>query len=555
MEKDLKIKYWLAGLLLCVYFTQAASIALKKTNTWDEPAHILSGYAYVTGGMDYLSPLNHPVFGRMLTGILPALFLDLEFDKNVKPEEAEGSDFFPYSVKFLYGNNASAEDILFLSRLPNILLGVLLGAYIFIWSKELWGINGALLSLFFYSLSPNILAHSSLATTDMPITVFFFISVYYLYKLSRDGFTSGRIVLAAFFIALAVTSKHTALLLMPLILAALVMSLRKEPGLKTVSKYLLLSCAIFFFIWLTYGFRYHSGDPLYSPLHWEKFSASALMPLFDFYRAVKILPESYLYGVLGSLAGAGAGKPAFLMGEYSVTGWWYYFIVAFLIKTPLPAIILLSASLLYVSREREGLKKALYLTVPAAVIFIVFSVQKVNIGLRHVLPAYPFLFALLGFVPNIKTPSMKAAKAVFYACLVWYAYSAASIFPHNLAYFNELAGGPGNGYKYLVDSNLDWGQDLKGLKEYMDKNKIEKIKLSYFGLSDPSYFGIDYEYLPSFVIVNPKELKADVPIEGWFAVSATMLQGVYMEDRDYFAYFRDKEPAAKIGYSIFVYRF
>jgi hypothetical protein len=132
-----------------------------------------------------------------------------------------------------------------------------------------------------------------------------------------------------------------------------------------------------------------------------------------------------------------------------------------------------------------------------------------------------------------------------------------------LAYFNELAGGPDNGYKYLVDSNLDWGQDLAGLKKYMDKNSIKSVKLSYFGSADARYYDIKYEYLPSIGLEpdNPGEpwwyedgyTEDCGPVQGLIAVSATNLQGVLFENRECFKWLEDYEPVAKIGYSIFIY--
>ena len=128
------------------------------------------------------------------------------------------------------------------------------------------------------------------------------------------------------------------------------------------------------------------------------------------------------------------------------------------------------------------------------------------------------------------------------------------IHPHYLAYFNELVGGPGRGYRYMVDSNLDWGQDLKGLKKYMDRNGISKIRLSYFGSDSPSRYGIAYDWLPSFVLPIPDNQAPDLSTKGWIAISATNLQGVYLKNRDLFATFRSREPVAVIGYSIFVYK-
>lgn len=543
----------LAVLLLAVFAGQAFYIAAKKSNTWDEPAHILAGYAYLKDGMDYLSPLNHPVTGRLLQATLPYLFLDLDFDSRVMPEEARESDFFPYSVKFLYENKTGGEKILFLSRAVNITLGVLLGLYVLLWSSELWGSCGGLFSLFLYALCPNILAHSSLATTDLPITAFFFISSYHLYRLHRDGLNLVHAAAAAVAMALAFTSKHTAFLLFPVAAAAFLSNARKDGLPRALKYYAFIFFGVYVLIWAVYGFRFHSASSLYEPLYWPKFSGSGFGPLFDILRSIKILPEAYLYSVAGVLSGIGGGKLAFLMGEQSITGWWHYFIVAFFIKTPIPVIILLSACLVYGIGEKREWGRILIPLSPVLLVFIVFSAQKVNIGLRHVLPAYPYIFTLLGFTMLIKTRSMKLAKGVLMLCIASYAYSAFSILPHQLAYFNGFAGGPINGHRYLVDSNLDWGQDLKGLKEFMEKNGIKKIQLAYFGLADPKHFGIDYEYLPSFVIPEPQNVRQEVRLQGWVAISATLLEGVYLSE-DIFKPFRSMEPVARIGYSIYVYK-
>jgi hypothetical protein len=140
---------------------------------------------------------------------------------------------------------------------------------------------------------------------------------------------------------------------------------------------------------------------------------------------------------------------------------------------------------------------------------------------------------------------------------VWQLVGTLRVHPHYLAYFNELVSGPENGYKYLVDSNLDWGQDLKGLGAYLKAQRIDQVELSYFGTADPAYYGIHYTCLPSFGILS----KDKCPIEsgfqdraGVFAVSATHLQGVYLDDPYTFDWLKEREPEAVIGHSIFVYR-
>lgn len=541
-----------AVVLVAVFIALALLISMKKSNTWDEPAHMMAGHAYLAEGMDYLSPLNHPVTGRMLPALLPYLLLDLAFDPDVKPEGAPGSNFFSYALDFLH---EGGKAHLVLGRLMNILLGALLGAYVYVWSRALWGWWGGTFSLLLYALSPNVLAHSSLATTDMPITAFFFISVFYLWSLGTRGVMPVRVVSAALFISLALTSKHTALLLVPVFLVSFVSAAREGSPRRAAAGFASIFILAYIFIWALYGFRYHSAGPHYAPLDWASLAPSIFTPVISAFKALKILPEAYLYSIAGVLSSVETGKPAFLMGEHSASGWWYYFIIAFIIKTPVPTLLFLGASLVLAFSSRERRERAAWLVFPALVVFILVSAQKVNIGLRHMLPVYPFVFALGGLIPAVMAGARGAGRIVFSVLLAWYVYAAAFITPHQLAYFNELVGGPSNGYKYLVDSNLDWGQDLGGLKRYMERKGIERVALGYFGYADPSWYGIEYDYLPSFHVENPKNVKAEVRLEGWFAISATMLQGVYMRDRAYYDIFKGFEPVDTIGHSIFIYYF
>lgn len=493
--------------------------------------------------------MHHPALGQIIIAAPAAAFLTLDFDPSINPSYPN-EHFFVSSVKFLYENKMNARMLLFLARLPNIILGAMLGLYVFIWGRRLWGLAGAYLALVFYSLSPDVLAHASLATTDLPIAAFLFIAAFYLYGISERGFSYGGVVSAGIASACAFTSKHTAILLIPFICFIFISRLRKDGWQRTTAAFAGYVAIIYAAIWAVYGFKYSATTV---GLPWGAFGPSVFKPVFSVIRAVRFLPEGHLYSLAGTLMSGSSGGAGFLMGDYSSTGWWYYFIVAFFTKTPVATILFIIAASLYAMRQAEARQKALAMILPAATIFAAVSMQKVNIGIRHILPIYPFLFTLIGFVPSIKTASMRIGRVVSAAACLWYLWTAVAIFPHDLAYFNEFAGGPLNGYRFLVDSNLDWGQDLRGLKTYMDEHGIKRIKLAYFGLSDPAYYGIDYEYMPSYVILNPKGVKEDIELKGWFAISATMLQGVYLPQRDFYKIFKDATPVARIGYSIFVY--
>jgi hypothetical protein len=184
------------------------------------------------------------------------------------------------------------------------------------------------------------------------------------------------------------------------------------------------------------------------------------------------------------------------------------------------------------------------ITLPALVYFAFAMASGINLGVRHLLPIYPFLFVALGAAAT-KTRWSRRALPVLLLAL---AMESAAIYPHYLSFFNLFAGGAANGPKYLVDSNADWGQDLKNLKIYVDRNRIDKLCILYFGRARISYYGIDnYEAVPS-----SEEMRKGAKPDCVAAVSVTALQGAYV-GRERFRWLRERQPMAKIGYSIYLY--
>jgi len=564
--------YLLVAFFLIIFAVQAFTSALQKSNTWDESGHILSGYAYLKRGIDWLEP-SHPLFGRMLAS-LPLLFLPLDAHlEGVEPYEADNSNFYPASLVFLFKNRISGQRLLTLSRTMVIFLGVILGWYVYRWARLLYGVKGGLLALFLYSLSPNILAHARLATTDFPATALAFIALYHFWSFTRQPRLT-RAAVAGFFLALAfVTKYNTLFVLLPIAawtLWALGSTLRKDPVVgpprRLVVGLLAMGVVAYITIWGIYGFNFRS--PQYpeqmsqgTVYFWEdnRPPSPLIASVMDVSLKARILPESYLYGLCRLLTRSKEGHSSYLMGRISTTGWWYYYILAFLFKTPVSTLLLLFATLLFFLKIRESAWTSLnFLLLPAVVVFLFTSRQDVNIGLRHILPIYPFLLVLIARVVHYESQHKKLARWILGLLCIWAVWETALVYPHYLAYFNGLVGGPSGGRHMLVDSNLDWGQDLKGLKGYMERHGIQKVKLAYFGLNDPAYYGIDYELLPSYAIMGQPVCKEGSPevleLKGTMAVSATLLQGLYCTG-DYYLILRGMEPTANIGYSIYIYQF
>ncbi len=550
--------------------TQTVLSLRYKSSTFDEATRFPAGYSYLLKGDYRLNP-EHPPFIKLLVGI-PLLFLDIRMPPEIKPWHPASQ--FLYSHQFLYEYN-DAETLLLAGRLSVLPLSLLLGTFVFLWAKELFGRSGSLFALFLYSFAPNILAHGGLVNTDLGITCFMFLTIYGFYQL-LNRVSPLRLLLTGFAFGLALVTKFSSLWIIPILLLLGLSAVVSRPSItiqsfrghlvkitgrgRSLMLVLVVLIAIgligYLTIWGSYRFRYEASATSKQSFHgfWDQSlpEQPLIKQVFLRARESRALPEAYLFGL--SRVIKGTTRDAFLMGEVS-KGWWYYFLVTFVVKTPLPLLLLLALALSLLPKLwRENRVGVLFLIVPVLIYFGIASASRLNIGHRHLLPIYPFLFVLAAAVIPWFQKQKVLIKGFLAALVVWYVVSSVSIFPHYLAYFNELVGGPENGYKYLVDSNLDWGQDLKGLKRYMDEHGIKRVWLSYFGTASPDYYGIAYNYLPSYIIFNPRRESVPTP---FVAISATNLQGIYLPalglDPDTFAAFREKKPLAKIGYSIFIY--
>jgi hypothetical protein len=241
---------------------------------------------------------------------------------------------------------------------------------------------------------------------------------------------------------------------------------------------------------------------------------------------------------------------------YSLTGWWYFFPFAFLIKTPVSIILLFLGGLtLCVARPARFFQDDLYMLLPIVGFLGPAMTAKLNVGLRHILPIYPFVLLVAAKAAAELWNSQRRPVQGLLGGLYLFAFvEVALVYPHYLAFFNRFVGGPRNGYEYLLDSNLDWGQDLKGLKAWMDRNHVSHINLSYFGTAAPSYYKIDCTHLPGAPFFAEDRVGSP-QLPGYVAVSATNLRGVYFNRawREFYAPLLRIKPAAVIGYSIYVY--
>jgi len=524
---------YIAVVLLSAMFLLAVTSMAKKSVTNDEITHIASGYSYWKTG-DFRLNQEQPPLVKLLSAF-PLLFIDPSLP--LQDKSWFDADQWDFAHKFFFESGNDEDQMLFVSRLPIVLLGLLLGYYIFRWAKELYGSRAALLALFLYALSPNILAHARLVTTDLAVACFIFISAYYLKKFFDDGsYRSASMFALSFGIALA--SKYTALYFIFIFGLLFIIRYRyavfsqevlRKIGLIAVIILLVLNISYFFAQPFCYSCKQDFSGRIFGDSITSKLISLSLSPL--------PVPAPYLLGLNKVMYHSLQGHSAFLLGERSFSGWWYYFIITFALKTPLSLIVMLLVSI-YLAFRSPDLKKDIYVMLPALAYFLIFLTNNINIGNRHLLPIYPFIFVFVGKLSYLKQKYLKTGIILL---LVWYAVSSILIYPHYLAYFNELAGGPDNGYNYLIDSNIDWGQDLKGLKAYMDNNNIKSVNLAYFGKDSPEYRGISYSDLGCF------------HEKGIAAISVNLFKGITADYAKCYNWLKLYKPFAKIGYSIFLY--
>nr|HID14238.1 hypothetical protein [Anaerolineae bacterium] len=271
---------------------------------------------------------------------------------------------------------------------------------------------------------------------------------------------------------------------------------------------------------------------------------------------IRLPAPAYFYDLKELLAYRDKPQDAFLLGRHYTGGWWPYFVVTLAVKTPLPVLVLLGAVLASFVRWREIRQSELLILTTSGFYYALSLLSPFNIGHRHLLPILPLLAILAGRLG----PRVVAGRRLWcYATGVligWLVFGTLRIYPHFLAYFNELVG-PRNGYRVLVDSNLDWGQDLPALEQYLAEHHVSSLYLSWFGESRPWQYDISYRFIPS----KPDELTdlyarvyhPDYPPPGIYAISATNLQALLFDDKDLFAWFLQREPVAQPGYSILIY--
>jgi Dolichyl-phosphate-mannose-protein mannosyltransferase len=550
--------FWLALAAIAATLGSIQILTVRQeSQTWDEGFEIVAGYQYLTTGV-YRASLENPPLERILEA-LPLLFLRPDLKGEALGADNTGPDDVQAGLAFLYKNRLPADRILFAARLPMIAVTVGLLLALAAWCRRKFGAAAGIVAALLFALDPTVIAHGALVKNDMTVTAMAFLAV-----IAWDWYleTGKGVALCAAGIALglALGSKYSALFLLPvfLILYLLRECLLRDRRRFSWPRFLrsfavigLLAAAVILILYAPYdgALLPHRRSAPGTPLR-EVLDQSTMLGRRIAWIGSRLGWRSHPYLVgLATFAGHGGGThPAYIWGNRGATGWWYYFPFAFAVKTPVAVLLAIVLAVPFAATQP-------LLTIPILTYAALSMNGHVDIGLRHLLPVYPFLYAaaaagLVNLRWRFRTPLVIVILA---AILAGAALESFAVYPYYLAFFNVLAGGPRNGPRYLVDSNIDWGQDLKRLGEFSsahgDTPKGQaQICVMYFGTAPTWYY---LRYAANFPTLQ--EMSQGAPLECQFAaVSVTPLEGVYVPP-DWFAWLRSVPPLARIGYSIYVW--
>jgi 4-amino-4-deoxy-L-arabinose transferase-like glycosyltransferase len=618
-------------LLLAIHLALVVLSLVQENPTIDEVIHLPAGITYWQRGTFKLYHHNPPLV--KLVAALPVLAAGVEMDPLYQSQSwREPPNKTAFAHMFAFLNAADYFELFTRARLLMPLFSVVGGLVVFTWSSRLYGGPAGLFSLALWVFCPNVLAHARLVTTDVAATSCGVLAtfVFWLYLKNPNW---RRAAAAGAVLGVAQLTKFSLIMLFaiwPLVWALQLWKLRSEDGLLRrlglgAAQGVLMFLACVLVIDLGYGFegvgrplgklefvsrmltrpvqpadrpRPQGNDDLMNNLRQarvNRFRSSFLdtlpIPLPEHYllgfddqkMEAEGIPQKFVPGFQGPRGDEVVGYPVYLDGVVSPKSWWYYYLFALAYKIPEGTWAILIVTFLVTATSRRAraawLDESVLLGVPFVVLFVMSVFTNINLGLRYVLPILPYLFIAAGKLVPWATGMGDRLRRGLACGLVGLSLAATivatvAIAPHYLAYFNVVSGGPAHGSEHLVDSNLDWGQDLVGLRRWLVRNAPgERVGLAYFGQIHPAIFELRGDtsfdwFLPpalpgKFEGRQPRPRRLE---PGLYAVSASLARGlpwrvydrgeagVFSARAHAFGYFRGLKPIAQIGYSILVYR-
>jgi 4-amino-4-deoxy-L-arabinose transferase-like glycosyltransferase len=569
--------------LLCLMAAQMVSVLPRKSLTIDEFVMVPAAYYHLAEG-DFQLVHEHPPLSKILAAVPLLFFRGVE---TVPPGEGgePGSAGAKVTrlVRFWDDNRAYFALLSLWSRVPLAALAVASGLLLFLFTRSLFGPAAALFALALYVLEPTVLAHGRVVQTDMPATFGLLLVVYALGRyLARPGRGAALLVGAAGGVALL--AKFSMMAVGPVYAVLFAWLVWRAPRRgrgrgAAVAETALAAAALLAIVWAAYFF--HSRPLTGSDVRWlaEAFPASAATTTAAVRAISYLLPTDFVLGLFYQLWHARTGHQGGLLGMYSLKGWWYYFPVAFALKTPLPVLLLSLAGLGWGAFRlmARGDRRFLFLLVPFALYTLFVMASPINIGVRYYLPAYPFLLAgagalLASLLPAWRERRAKRAGRVTLAAAAagallvgWTGVEAARAYPDHMSYMNQLASGRPHWW-YLSDSNVEWGDDARELALYLRRHGERRVRAAFLaGWMTLRFYGVEYVDVLAEDLDGPTT--GALPPPRYTAIGASFLNGSTVppctkggrpctddERFNRFAAYRDRQPEKVFGNSIYLFR-
>jgi hypothetical protein len=548
----------IACVLLAAFLAQSFLASRVKSPTFDETTHIAAGLSYVETGEIRANP-QHPPLLKTIAG-LSLLLAGVRLPDIPETRQMIGGAGGENAVGRAVISRNGPDRVMFWARLPFILLSAMLGLLIYLWGRKLAGDLAALAALFLYTLDPTMLAHSYLVTMDVGLAFFTVLSLLALWEYLEHPSTN-RLVLCGLAMGALLAAKFSAVFLLPVAAALLLAAVRWPPQPVPDDRSQFLR---------PYSRRGPDAADA-GAVHGYAAGACAFLAMC----LVATLVIQALYFSPGGLFlySTGVGRVnvdhapdylVFLAGrlQHNFAG---YFAAAYLLKEPIASLVLVAIGLAALVRSRTiSVLAKLFLLLPPAILFAAHTVWADDMGIRYLIPELPFAYLIggLGAAWLIQNRS-RWTKPLAVVLAVWTVVAAIGIYPDHLAYFNEAACLPGNldrigidggarcGPLWLDDSNVDWGQGLKQLKDWLDHHAAGRnIRLAYFGTVLPEAYGVVCER------IGPEELMQD-PRPGLYVVSAHFVArvpalGARLKPGGG-EWLRLTAPVAIVGHSLYVY--
>ena len=546
----------LLGLLFC----ELLAVNIKTSMCWDEGHHLFDGYTILRHHDFALNP-EVPPFAKVVAA-LPLLPLHLY----EPPQQGRSSQLEAYidGRDFLFKNNA--DQLLLRSRMAVAGFTLILALLVFLAGKEIFDTQTGLLALSLLILDPNLLAHGALVTTDAAITCLVFASVYTWRRYTLQP-SVWRLFLTAMLVGLAFATKFTGLFLVPILVLLAMAEAFQQRNLRLLAKrgaaLSMIFCGAYTVLWSCYGFRYAARPDglVQNPTlasYLQQYAQVGNPGSLQILARWHAFPEAFLWGLANTKL-TEERDLSYLFGVIHRHGSWLYFPAAIAIKSTLPFLTALAVAVYVLFRTRAIRRQWLMLMVPVTV-FLGFAMHSdMNIGIRHILPIYPFLYligvsALVWLVRN-----HKGMTAGVFVLIAFQAITSFRACPAYIAYANEAWGGSNNVHRFLGDSNSDWGQQLKTAAEYLQNRHITDCWMAYTasGVVDERYYGIPCRPLPTSVNLWWIPIPMEVPpqIKGVVLISDDQLEGIDLSfgQPNPYAQFRNLKPAVVLDGGLFVY--